>query len=335
MKAHAYLRTLLALVLAAGLAGCDRDAGSGLEVAYVAAQQVTLRDRVAAVYNKVGVAKNGEKVVVLERSRRFVRVRSERGEEGWVEQRYLASRKVFDQMQQLATGHARDPSQGVALARADVNMHVTPARDSDYLYRMAEGEKVEVLRRASVEKPGTRVTPKDPSQKVPPPVMEDWRLVRNARKRVGWVLARLIDIDVPLEVAQYAEGQRIIAYFVLNEVDDSGKKVPQYLLALSEPKDGLPYDFNQIRLFTWNPARDRYETAYRERRLDGVLPVTTGKESFDKEGALPTFTLRVRDEGGQTSERKYKLNGVMVRRVRAPGEEQRPQTGPALGRRRK
>jgi hypothetical protein len=149
------------------------------------------------------------------------------------------------------------------------------------------------------------------------PPMEDWWLVRDSQDHVGWVLGRLVDIDVPLEVAQYAEGQRIVACFVLNEVKDSDKQVPQFLMLLSEPKDGLPFDYNQARVFTWNVKRHRYETAYRE-RLNGILPVTISHEDFGKEGDLPTFILRGKDlknPDGPPTERKYKMNTPMVRRV--------------------
>jgi len=134
------------------------------------------------------------------------------------------------------------------------------------------------------------------------------------------VLARLVDIDAPLEIAQYAEGQRIVAFFVLNQVADGDKKVPQYLVLLTEPRDGLDFDFNQARVYTWNVKRHRYETAYREHNLNGVLPAAVTQEDFDKEGALPVFVLRVKDDGGNTSERKYKLNTPIVKRVLAPGE---------------
>ena len=63
------------------------------------------------------------------------------------------------------------------------------------------------------------------------------------------------------------------------------RKIPQYLCLLSEPHDGLAYDFDQMRVFTWNIRKHRYETAYREHGLDGVLPVTITNENFDKEGA--------------------------------------------------
>jgi hypothetical protein len=130
----------------------------------------------------------------------------------------------------------------------------------------------------------------------------------------------MVDLDVPLDVAQYAEGQRIVAFFVLNQVQDGDKKVSQYLTVLTEPKDGLPFDFNQFRVFTWNVKRHRYETAYRE-RIEGVLPVTVAQQDFGKEGVLPAFVVRVLDENGKVSERKYKLNTPIVRRVYAPGEE--------------
>jgi hypothetical protein len=125
----------------------------------------------------------------------------------------------------------------------------------------------------------------------------------------------MIDLDVPLDVAQYAEGQRIIGCFILNEVNDGDKKVPQYLMVLTEAKDGQPFDFNQARVFTWNTHRHRYETAYRERNLNGVLPVSVSHEDFGKEGDLPTFVLRVKDPAGNIVERKYKMNTPIVKRV--------------------
>ncbi len=168
------------------------------------------------------------------------------------------------------------------------------------------------------------------------PLLEDWWLVRDSENRVGWVLARMVDLDVPLDIAQYAEGQRIVAFFALNQVQDTGKdgtgkNVSQYLCAITEPHDGLSYDYDQIRVFTWNVKKHRYETAYREHGLNGVLPVTVSSENFEKEGVLPIFILRVKDDSGNISERKYKLNTPIVRRVLAPGEQNQVQ--PATKRR--
>jgi SH3-like domain-containing protein len=310
-------------LLVALVFGCSRSE-KVREVNYVSGPQVTLRDRVAAMYNKVGVAKNGERVEVLERDRRFARVRTASGIEGWVEQRYLVPKQVYDDFQKLTQANQNAPVQAPATTRNDTNLHLEPGRESEHLYQLAAGEKLAILKRDTAEKqlpggaPAMQVaTKKDAAG----PVMEDWWLARDSQGKIGWVLGRMVDIDVPLEIAQYAEGQRFVAFFVLNKVKDDEKEVPQYLAAITEPKDGLPFDYNQVRVFTWNVRRHRYETAYRERGLDGVLPVTVGRENFDKDGELPIFVLRVKDDAGNVVERKYKLNTPIVRRVLAPGEE--------------
>ncbi len=291
------------------------------EIAYVAVQQGTLRDRLATVYNKTGSVANGERVEVLETRKRFARVRTQRGEEGWIEQRHLVGPEVFDGFRKLASENAKATSQAAGVTRAGLNMHLTPDRDAEHLYQLKEGDHVEVLKRATAEKPQPNVAPAAEGQKEAPKIYEDWWLVRDPQKRVGWVLARMVDIDAPIEVAQYAEGQRIVAFFVLNQVPDGNKQVPQYLMLFNEPKDGLPYDFNQARIFTWNVKRHRYETAYRERKIAGVLPASVGHEEFPKEGDLPTFTLRLQEDGGQIAAHKYKLNGPIVRRVLSPEEQ--------------
>lgn len=342
------------------------------EYMYVSAAETSLRDRVATMYNKMGTVHNGDRVEVLEKERRFVRVRTDSGQEGWIEERSLIPQDVYDGFQKLAQDNADTPVQAHGTTRAELNMHVTPARDAEHLYQLKDGEKVEVLRRSTAEKnppkaakpaPSstssqkkgvtqrkTSATPKGgkpeaaapaattartaattpaagtPKQGEPPPpppkpIMEDWYLVRSSSGHAGWVLLRMVDLDVPLDIAQYAEGKRIVAYFVLNNVEEDGKPQSQYLVLLNEPRDGLPWDYNQIRIFTRNRAKHRYETAYREHNLEGYLPVRVGHQDFGKEGDLPTFTIRKKNDAGQIVEATYKMNGPIVRRVLTPQEE--------------
>ena len=337
------LSAKVALCLAGAIffSACNRGRGRVLEIAYVAAVQANLRDQVAAVYEKAGVVKYGDRVEVLDHDRRFVKVRTATGATGWIEQRYLVGQDVYDQIQKLTADNQNDPVQAQGVTRNDTNLHVEPGRETEHLYQISSGEKLSLLKRGTAEKAGSvGATPRSTSsnsnprdKKQPGPIIEDWWLVRDSHNRVGWVLSRMIDLDVPLDVAQYAEGQRIVAFFVLNQVRDGDKKVPQYLTVVTEPKDGLAFDFNQIRVFTWNVKRHRYETAYRE-RMAGVLPVTASQENFDKEGVLPVFTIRVKDDGGNVTERKYKLNTPIVRRVLAPGEEPARETSKRAKRRR-
>ncbi len=322
---------LLLLALAVfPLAACNRHS-KAQEIAYVSAPQVVLRDRVAQVFNKTGTVKNSERVQILEREKRFARVRAQGGVEGWMEQRYLVGQQVFDGFQKLVQQEQNDPVQATGTTRNDTNIHLEPGREAEHLYLLSQGAKVSVLRRATTEKilPGGAPQPKadGKSPDSATPVMDDWWLIRDPQQHVGWVLARLVDIDAPLEIAQYAEGQRIVAFFVLDEVADGDKKIPQYLVLLTEPRDGMDFDFNQARVYTWNVRRHRYETAYRERNLEGFLPATVTQENFDKEGTLPVFVLRVKDNSGNINQRKYKLNTPIVKRVLAPGEEPQKMVG--------
>lgn len=320
---------LLSLVLALLLSGCGRGRGRAQEIVYVSAPQAILRDRVAAVFTKTGVVKNGDRVQILERERRFARVRTASGAEGWIEQRSLVPQSVYDGFQKLAQQQQNAPVQATGTTRNDTNIHLDPGRETEHLYQLNQGSKVSILKRATAEKtvPGGMAKPtsasKNESSK-PMPLMEDWWLIRDPDGHLGWVLARMVDLDVPLEIAQYAEGQRLVAFFVLNQVADGDKKISQYLVVLTEPKDGMPFDYNQVRVFTWNVKRHRYETAYREHNLNGVLPVTVAQENFDKEGTLPIFVLQVKDDNGNLSQRKYKMNTPIVRRVLAPGEAKEP-----------
>jgi SH3-like domain-containing protein len=335
----------IAFLLAAALlltAGCKGGASDQTEYAYVAVTEASLRDHVSTLYNKTGSVRNGERLQILEhmQNKRFVRVRSPRGEEGWLQERYLTDQRTFDEFQRLAEQFKNAPTQATATTEDQVKVHVLPGRKTSYLYLLNEKQKVELLERQIVDRNAPPLQLKDEKSKDKdadsdaadddqpksnesagtPAVLEDWWLVRDAEKRVGWVLGRALYLDVPEQIAQYSEGQRMVAAFPLDEVQDGDQKMPEYLVLFTENRDGQPYDYDQARVFTWSARRHRYEGAYRERGLNGVLPVTLGRQDFEKEGNLRTFTLRVRDEG-QVRGKLYKFEPPNVRRVLAPGEQ--------------
>jgi hypothetical protein len=130
--------------------------------------------------------------------------------------------------------------------------------------------------------------------------MEDWWLVKDAGGNYGWVISGRMDVDVPDSVAQYAEGQRIVGAYVLTTVHDENSdlpnhEVPEYVMLLEPMKNGLPYDFDQVRVFTWSRNHHRYETAFRLRPIQGFLPVNITKVAGPtKDGAMvPAFGVKI------------------------------------------
>ena len=320
------LRRVFLLSFLVLFAGCNRFKlhNEQHEMVYVWTRQMYLRDRVAAVSNHVAEVTNGEPLEVHERGHRFLRVTTEKNEMGWIPERAVIDSKTYDTFVQLAAKHKDSPVVATGTLRDDVYLHVSPGRDTDRFYLLPGSTKVQMLVRASIAKgaaPGAPANsvkhpapppgkprppakadsddiPATPSEPVTEPVsMEDWWLVRDSQGRAGWVLGNRVDVEVPDDVAQYAEGQRIVGAYIIAKVHDEqsttpNNLVPEYVTALSPPKSGLPFDFDQIRVFTWSLKHHRYETAFRVHPIQGFLPVRISSEPAQN-GTEPVFSFQI------------------------------------------
>jgi SH3-like domain-containing protein len=150
-----------------------------------------------------------------------------------------------------------------------------------------------------------------------PVISDDWSLVRAADGQSGWVLTRRLRMAIPDEVAQWAEGHRIVSYFSLGTVQDADEKKDIWLWTTVQGQP--PYDFDSFRVFVWSLRRHRYETQYIERNLKGYGPVliepvelAAGKGKT-LEGQHPGFSLCVEKKDGIRYRRAYALVNTSIR----------------------
>ncbi|HEY0307114.1 MAG TPA: SH3 domain-containing protein [Acidobacteriaceae bacterium] len=368
--------------LVLGLAGCSRLRHKpAANYVYVISKQTYLRDRIAAVSTRTAVVTNGQRLEILQTGRKTFQVKTEKGEIGWIKETEVAPGQIAEDFDALKRAHTHDSVVATATVRDELSMHIAPGRDTDKLYLLQEGDKLKLLQRATLPKTrlpiatpkklpatppatpattpaakpatapsSTATTPVVDPNIPPPPIMEDWWLVRDAQGRTGWIYSRMMDVDSPDVLTRYAENQRIVSAAILTTVYDpdaeaADKNIPVYVVAYAPYKAGLPYDFDQVRVFTWNKTKHRYETAYRERNMEAFLPLVTGTQLPDAvkdvklagsigTAPLPVFKYKVLADGasiyvdpvtgipkpGQLIEKDFRVEGNYVRRILLPGQ---------------
>jgi hypothetical protein len=313
---------------------------------------------------------HGDRLAILRRRRRFVKVRAANGVEGWTDMRQLLSSEQMGALNRLAQDARALPSQGAATVFEGLNVHTEPNRLAPSFYRIKEGENVDVVAARTSprvpfetreilpaqprpqppqkpkEEPKIPRVPMPPAPKLPdnwleiskyPPLppdpepeeeeespkpapADDWTLVRLHNGRAGWVLTSQLRLNIPDEVAQYSEGNRITSYFSMADVTDEGQVRHNWLWTTLSATH-VPYQFDSFRYFIWNVRRHRYETAYIEKNLKGYYPVETGKVKMSagkKEETFPSFSLILEEPDGTRYRKTY---GFQYYRVVLAGKE--------------
>lgn len=137
---------------------------------------------------------HGDRLEIVQQRRRFMKVRTAKGPEGWIEDRLLLTPDEFARLKRFSQQALTMPSQGVATAYDLLNIHTEPSRYSPSFIQVKQGEKFDVIaheaaprkappRKAlivpapkpvTIKKPGKE--PKIPPPATPPPPKppEDW-----------------------------------------------------------------------------------------------------------------------------------------------------------------
>ena len=183
---------------------------------------------------------------------------------------------------------------------------------------------LELSRTAMPEEPSrtTAGSPAAAPPAAPPKSADDWALVRLEDGSAGWVLARMLVMEIPDEVAQYAERARIAAYFRIGSVRTKEGEKPVWLWA-AQSQRSAGHDFDSLRIFVWSTRRQRYETAFIERNLRGWLPLELHRSG----AAVDGFQTVVEEKDGRVVKRTYSLQpGTFRARVVARTPVSRPES---------
>ena len=311
--------------------------------AYVGERSVTLWSSVAQVREQLGVLLYGDRVEVLARRNENGKVRTAGGVMGWVDGRYLMEPELWQRSAKLLQQAKEMPVQAKGRTKVSTNLRAKPGRTEARIYQFTRGVPVEIVGRTVAD--WVQVTDEKESASAPEESKkEDWFLVRALATRppgegtvrnsavttttqpgdqtvpiAGWVVARFVSLDLPDVVRDGASSANIraIAWFELNRVSDANGEHPQYLMAGTRSAEGQPCDFTTMRVFTWNPKKSRYETAFIENDLCAALPVVVDKGPKGE----PEFRFHVL--GRAKEERVYHLIQTVVRRVKEEGRREK------------
>ncbi len=176
----ALVKLLFASVALLILAACSRDTADVIGRAYVAPEKLNLRRELTQKNGSVAVLNHGEPVDIIDVRRRFVKVRTRKGQEGWVDSLQLLSQEQMDQIRQDEQQYLALPSEGSAGVYEPLNIHIEPNRQSPAFARIPEGGSVAVLAYKLEPKTAAPVRPPKFERPQPERRLRKQRAVQNS-----------------------------------------------------------------------------------------------------------------------------------------------------------
>lgn len=141
-----------ALILSLALltvAGCDRKPAEPevkvIGEAFVGPMTLGLRKELTARAPEVIQVNHGEKLELLAQRRRFIQVRTPKGDIGWVDGRQLITEEQIEKIQELAEANKDTVKIGQATVFDKLNIHNEPNRQSPSFTQIPERGVVDVL----------------------------------------------------------------------------------------------------------------------------------------------------------------------------------------------
>lgn len=290
-----------------------------LEEAYVVSDGATVWNSTAQIRSPIASLTYGQPVQIYQRDADYVLISTADGVRGWVSSVSLMDPDVWRRVALLAEATKSMEVQALGHTRARANIHTRPGISAPVIFQAPGDSPLIVLRHGD-----------DGDEPISDVSSKDYWLVRVKLKTVGeisgWMLGRLVALDLPEPLPEYqsSEAMTIVAWFEINHSPDisSGSERPEYLVAGVRDDNTQPRpqtqvnaagcDFNVLRVYTWSPKRNKYETAFIDGGFCGRLPldVTPAKTA----GGDAYFSFQNVVANG-VENRAYHMKLTTVRRI--------------------
>jgi hypothetical protein len=147
MQVSRSFRTVGALVILWVFSGCNTkpERTPVIGHAYAGPATLNLHKEIDSKSATVTTVRHGDKLEIVAQRRRWYRVRTASGMEGWTSDRELLDTAQMRRLRTLAADTTGLPSQGVATTFSILNVHTEPLRQSPSFVQVREKEKVDVI----------------------------------------------------------------------------------------------------------------------------------------------------------------------------------------------
>jgi len=310
--------SLTAGVIALSLSACGfLSSDSKIDEGIVIATKEKIRSSTATVALELAEVKRGDKLDILDQAQvktptrtaewYKVRTKEKSAVEGWIEARHVISKSVVDKATDLFEKSKSIASQGIGRLKVKTRLRIDPGGDvATYLSR---GTMVEIVGKTrTTVKPEKQQDADSEDAEEPETRTVIWyqiRLPETEVLRSGWVGAQQVQLDTPDEILYLeGEGRRFTGWVVFDQSKTKkGEMKDNYIALMKNLATEGPIDFTRLWILNYSPERGRYDGAYIEDGLHGVLPVSV---HADHKG----FTIHELDENGKSVAVEYEANRI-------------------------
>jgi SH3-like domain-containing protein len=174
---------IAAFSIVCALTGCNTrpDRAPVIGHAYAGPATLNLHKEIDSKSATVTSVHHGDKLEIVGQRRRWYKVRTANGIEGWTSDRELLDTAQMQRLRGLAAETNGLPSQGIATTFGGLNVHSEPSRQSPSFVQVKEHEKVDVIAHKVTE----RTAALEKRELVPPRPKPEKRSEKKAKEKAS------------------------------------------------------------------------------------------------------------------------------------------------------